>query len=141
MESLLYGTPHSVIASIIVALVVVIASTRTVVISILSIITIAGVITTSVAVLVLMEWYMNIVESTIIILVIGLSFDFTLLYAVAYKLAPQQEDVNTRVHLAFQFISIPVRLRFNRISFIQLDPFQSVKSHCDVMTCRCSCRR
>jgi predicted RND superfamily exporter protein len=33
-------------------------------------------------------WYINVVEATIVIITIGLSFDYTLHMAVAFKLTP-----------------------------------------------------
>lgn len=108
-QSLLRGTPISIAVSVLLALVVVVVSTQTLVLSLLSILTIAGVMVTTIAALVLLDWRLNVVESTIIILTAGLSFDFTLLYAAAYKLsagATRQE----RVTNAFRFIGCPVLL-------------------------------
>jgi hypothetical protein len=42
---------------------------------------------TSIGSLSLIGWHLNVMESTIIILAIGLSFDFTLHFAVAYRFA------------------------------------------------------
>jgi len=108
-KCLLQGTPVSIAVSVVLALVVVILSTRTIVLSILSILTISGVMVTTIAALVMLDWRLNIVESTIIILTAGLSFDFTLLYAAAYKLC-QGVTREERVISALKFISLPVLL-------------------------------
>uniref|UniRef100_A0A915J551 SSD domain-containing protein n=1 Tax=Romanomermis culicivorax TaxID=13658 RepID=A0A915J551_ROMCU len=116
-HSLLYGTPVSIVVSIFVALSVAILATRTFLLSLLSVVTICGVIITTVACLVLFGWKLNIVESTIIILTAGLSFDFTLLYAAAYKITTAvsgDDDLENaqrdRVSRTLDLMSLPVLL-------------------------------
>ena len=70
-EGLLSGTPISIAVSVIVALVVVIISTKTLALAAISILTITGVIMTTIACLVLANWRLNVVESSIIILTAG----------------------------------------------------------------------
>ncbi|CDW57446.1 tripartite motif protein containing protein 67 [Trichuris trichiura] len=108
-KELLLGTPTSIILSILIAFIVTICVTRTVVLSFLSILSISAVILNTIAVLVMLSWRLNVVESTMIILTIGLSFDYTLHYAVAYKFA----SLGTRddkVMTVLRYIGVPVTL-------------------------------
>ncbi|KRZ57377.1 Protein dispatched -like protein 1 [Trichinella nativa] len=108
-KELLLGTPTSIILSILIAFIVAVCVTRTVVLSFLSILSISAVILDTIAVLVLLGWRLNVVESTIIILTIGLSFDYTLHYAVAYKFASlgSRDD---KVMTVLKYIGVPVTL-------------------------------
>ena len=56
-----------------------------IIIAIYSMVTIAFVIACTVASLVLMGWEFAILESLVIMLAVGLSIDFTIHFAVAYK--------------------------------------------------------
>ncbi|VDP42094.1 unnamed protein product, partial [Soboliphyme baturini] len=72
-----------------------------------TILTITAIILETVACLVLLNWKLNIIECTIIILTIGLSFDCTLHYAVAFKFTPpgtKEEKINA----ALKHIGTPV---------------------------------
>ncbi|XP_054152882.1 protein dispatched-like [Oppia nitens] len=60
--------------------------------SALSIITIFAIIFTTIAVLVALDWKLNVLESISILLAIGLAIDFTLHYTIAFKLSKQQEN-------------------------------------------------
>ena len=62
-------------------------STRSLGLSLLAILTVFLIILTTIAVLVLLGWELNILESVIITLAIGLSVDFTLHYGIMYRLA------------------------------------------------------
>jgi len=57
----------------------------------------------------MMGWHLNIVEATIIILIVGLSFDFTLLYGVAYKMAPKGTRMERTVY-ASELIGTPIAM-------------------------------
>ncbi|VDK53762.1 unnamed protein product [Cylicostephanus goldi] len=78
-------TLYSVIISVAVSLLVVILCTRRLVLSLLAVAVVSGVILWTIAVSILTGWELSVVESTIIILTIGLSFDFTLHMAVSYR--------------------------------------------------------
>lgn len=108
-NSLLHGTPSSIAISVLVALFVAVITTRTLLLSLLSIVSICGVIVITIACLVLLGWHLNIVESTIIILTAGLSFDFTLLYAAAYKISKSCTR-REKVVETLNFIGLPVLL-------------------------------
>ena len=62
-------------------------STRSLCLSLLAIVTVFLIILATIASLVLLGWELNILESVIITLAIGLSVDFTLHYGIMYKLA------------------------------------------------------
>ncbi len=110
-KALLHGTQLSVAVAVAIAYLVLIATTRNALISLLAIITISGVIFATVAVLICMDWELNVLESTIIILTIGLSFDFTLHYAVAYKLCAD-ETREERVVYALMRVGSPIFMSF-----------------------------
>uniref|UniRef100_A0A1I7ZGT0 SSD domain-containing protein n=1 Tax=Steinernema glaseri TaxID=37863 RepID=A0A1I7ZGT0_9BILA len=52
---------------------------------------------TTVAIVLILGWTINVVEATVIVLTIGLSFDYTLHYAVAY---PHSPDLKKRQKLS-----------------------------------------
>ncbi|PAV63744.1 hypothetical protein WR25_07994 [Diploscapter pachys] len=79
------STVSSVSASLIISLLVVALCTRHVLISLLSIFIILSIIFIITAILLLFGWQLGVVESTILVLTIGLSFDYTLHYAIALK--------------------------------------------------------
>ena len=67
--------------------IVLLVSTRNILLSMFAIFTVFSIIMSSVGVLVMLGWQLNILESVIITLAIGLSVDFTLHYAIMYKLS------------------------------------------------------
>ncbi|XP_063707430.1 protein dispatched isoform X2 [Culicoides brevitarsis] len=85
-DSLARGTLLSIIVSIGVALIVLFVVTLNLLISFYAILTISFTIFTSIAVLVLLGWKLNVLESVAVSTVIGLSIDFSLHYGVHYKL-------------------------------------------------------
>lgn len=90
-RSLADGTKLSVLIAVIIAFLVLVGCTLNVVISLLAIITIASVIIVTIAALIALQWELNVLESTIIILTVGLSFDYTLHYAVAFRMCEEPE--------------------------------------------------
>lgn len=86
-RSLVENTKISVGISVAIAFFVLLLSTLNGYITVLAILTITCVIFVTIAALVvLLGWELNVLESTIIILTVGLSFDYTLHYAIAYKI-------------------------------------------------------
>ncbi|XP_055351343.1 protein dispatched homolog 1-like isoform X2 [Paramacrobiotus metropolitanus] len=104
-DSLISGTTSALVIAFIVALLVMFLTTLNVCVSILAIVTIACIMVTSVAVLVVMEWKLNVLESTIITLGIGLSVDFTLHYSVAYCCSEADERELKTNHLITEMAS------------------------------------
>ncbi|ESO83544.1 hypothetical protein LOTGIDRAFT_51941, partial [Lottia gigantea] len=87
-KSLTTGTPLAMGVSLAVAAIVAFFTTLNVLITIYAILCIACIISVTVATLVLLGWELNILESVIITVAIGMSIDFTLHYGVAYRLSP-----------------------------------------------------
>lgn len=83
-DSLLNGTLASVLISLAVALVVLFLTTLNICVSIISIVTVIGILTATTAILVLLDWELGVFESATIGLATGLSFDFTLHFAVSF---------------------------------------------------------
>ncbi|KAK6754892.1 hypothetical protein RB195_013708 [Necator americanus] len=79
------STLYSVTISVLVSMAVVILCTRRILLSIVSVTVVCGVILWTIALSILFGWELSVVESTIIVLTIGLSFDFTLHFAVSYR--------------------------------------------------------
>ena len=91
-NSLLEDTLSAIGLALCVAVIVVFASTFNVGLTLLTVLTITGVIFVSMAILVFMGWKLNILESVAITLAIGLSVDFTLHYAMMYRQAQELQD-------------------------------------------------
>ena len=87
LNSLLNGTLMSVIISIGVSAIVVTLSTVRPLLTLAAIISIGFAIISITATLLLLGWTINVVEATILVISIGLCFDYTLHLAMAYKLA------------------------------------------------------
>ena len=86
-HSLATGTYTSIGLSLAVAAVVMLVTSLNAVVTVYAMVTIGLAIACTVAVLVLMGWHLNIIESIIISLSVGLSIDFTIHYGVAYRLS------------------------------------------------------
>lgn len=87
-NSLMEGTPLAIGISLAVTAVVTFFTSLNVLISFYAIITIAFVLFVTVGTLVLLNWELNIIESVVITVAIGMSIDYTLHYGVAYRLSP-----------------------------------------------------
>ncbi|CAH1791276.1 unnamed protein product [Owenia fusiformis] len=87
-KSILEGAPLSVGASVAVALVVTFITTLNVLVSLYAFLSISSTISVTIAVLTLLGWQLNILESVTLTISVGLSIDFTLHYGVAYRLSP-----------------------------------------------------
>ncbi|KAH9509161.1 Protein dispatched 1 [Bulinus truncatus] len=87
-SSLAMGTPLALGLSLSIVAFVSFFTTLNVLVSIYAFLSVAGTICVTLASLVLMDWELNILESVIITIAIGLAIDITLHYGVAYRLAP-----------------------------------------------------
>ena len=83
---MLHGTFTAVGVAMVASLMALLVSTRSPCLSLLAILTVFLIIMVTIASLVLLGWELNILESVIITLAIGLSVDFTLHYGIMYKL-------------------------------------------------------
>lgn len=91
------STILAIFISMILALIVLLLSTLNVFISLYAIVTITFSILVTVAVLVLLGWQLNILESIALSTAIGLSVDFSLHYAVHYRLCSSSLSENRQV--------------------------------------------
>ena len=80
-----------------------------VLITVYSMLTIAAAIFVTVAILVLIGWELNVLESVTISVAVGLSIDYSLHYGMAYRLSPDL-DRHARVVDAIKNISSPVAM-------------------------------
>ena len=91
------GTYSSLGISVAVSFIVMLLTTLNIFISIYAIITIIGIIAITIGSLVLAGWQLNILESIVMSVAVGLSIDFTMHYGVAYRLAPDRSRREARV--------------------------------------------
>ncbi|KAI6199930.1 CBR-PTD-2 protein [Aphelenchoides besseyi] len=94
---LLHSTMLSVLISVGVSLIVILATTRHLILSSCAILTIGFAINAIITVVLWMGWYINVIEATIILITIGLSFDYTLHLTVAFKMSPIHLSVLERM--------------------------------------------
>ena len=109
---LFYDVQNTLLESLPLSLVVVLSSssfiilltTRNVLLTLCALVSIAFSILTTLGVLSLMRWELNILESVIVSLAVGLSMDFPLHVAVAYRIASSTRDRKTRVTLSLRHV-------------------------------------
>lgn len=90
-RSLLGSTSLSIGIAMLIALIVLMASTWNIWLSLMSVLCLSCVVVVSIAMLVLLGWNLNVLESVCVTLAVGLSIDFSLHYAVGYRLSPVAE--------------------------------------------------
>ena len=84
-HSIAQGTPVAIGIAIAIATVVAFLTTLNILITIHAMLSIMGCIFTTVGILVMLGWELNILESVTISIAVGLSIDFSLHYAMAYR--------------------------------------------------------
>ena len=94
-NQLINGTYSSLVASMIIALIILLFTSGNVIISLFAIVTISFSIAVTIAIFVFMGWSLSILESVIIIMSVGLSVDFSCHYGVAYINSDVKEFENT----------------------------------------------
>lgn len=92
-DTLSQGTWTAICMSMVIALVVLFLVTGNVLLSLFAILTVTLTICTTVAVLVLFGWELNVLESVAVSTAIGLAVDFSLHYGVHYQMAPDRTRV------------------------------------------------
>ena len=92
--SLATGMPIAFGISILVAAVVTFFTSLNVLITLYAVLSISGIMLVTTGAIVLMGWELNVLESVIITVAVGLSIDHTLHYGVAYRLAPDLDRHN-----------------------------------------------
>lgn len=114
-KALIDGTRISILISVFVALACLFIATGDPLISFLCAINIAAVIFDTLALMILMDWQLNVLESTVVILTVGLSFDFTSHLGAAY--------LNQASQMAANVVRRPPSVARHRSSFVAtLDP-------------------
>ena len=106
-ESIAEGTPLAIGIAIAIATVVAFMTTLNLLITFYAMLSIASAIFVTIAVLVLLGWQLNVLESVTISAAVGLSVDFTLHYGMAYRLSPDL-DRQMRVASATARMGSPV---------------------------------
>ena len=109
-RNLATGTQVSLGISVAIAFAVVLLTTWNLLISLLTIISIGFVMSTSTGTLVLAGWRLNIMESLIFSVAVGLAVDFTLHYGVAYRCAPDKSGRKKRVNYSFTHLGSAVAM-------------------------------
>ena len=104
------GTYSSLGISVAVSFGVMLLTTLNILISIYAIITIIGIISITIGCLVLAGWQLNILESIVVSVAVGLSIDFTMHYGVAYRLAPDKSQRNSRVRYSLKHIGSAITM-------------------------------
>lgn len=108
-KSLFDGTFIAIAVAMIMSFLVLVVSTRNIVLSLFAILTVFSIILVTIAILVLLGWELNILESVVITLAIGLSVDFTLHYGIMYKLSGQTERAGS-VRSSLATVGSPVTM-------------------------------
>ncbi|XP_038059449.1 protein dispatched homolog 1-like [Patiria miniata] len=90
-RSLASGTIFSMLVTLGIGSVILLFAIQNIILTVNAMITITSTVFVTVGALVLLGWELNIVESTVITLSVGLSVDFTIHYGVAYRLAPHYD--------------------------------------------------
>ena len=93
LETMVEGTISGIMLSMGVGFLVMMVTSGNIIITIYSMVTIAFIIAVTVAVMVLLGWELAVLESLVITLAVGLSIDFTIHLAVAYKISPHEGRV------------------------------------------------
>ena len=104
------GTYSSLGISVAVSFTVMLLTTLNIFISIYAIVTIIGIIAITIGSLVLAGWQLNILESIVMSVAVGLSIDFTMHYGVAYRLAPDKSQRDSRVRYSLVHIGSAVTM-------------------------------
>ncbi|XP_018362841.1 PREDICTED: protein dispatched isoform X1 [Trachymyrmex cornetzi] len=105
-RTLYHGTLYAMGVSLTLALIVLALVTLNPLISLYAILAIGAVIIVTVAILILLGWKLNILESVAITTAIGLAVDFSLHYAVSYKSCVSEKKID-RVKEALQQMGGP----------------------------------
>ncbi|XP_071790807.1 protein dispatched homolog 1-like isoform X1 [Asterias amurensis] len=90
-RSLASGTTISLLVTLGIGSVILLFSIQNIILTVNAMLTITCAVFVTVGTLVLLGWELNIVESTVITLSVGLSVDFTIHYGVAYRMAPHDD--------------------------------------------------
>ncbi|CAD5224616.1 unnamed protein product [Bursaphelenchus okinawaensis] len=110
MNVIMVNTMVSVLISVVICMLVIFATTKDVKLAVISIWTIIIVVMGVVAFVLLLGWTINVVEAVIIVITIGLSFDYTLHVAVCFKSTPKYLSIPERISRTLELIFTPIFL-------------------------------
>ena len=109
-KSIADGTIKTIIVSIGISAIVLLATTRNIVITLYAVIAITSIISVTVGSLVMAGWRLNVLESMMMSVAIGLSIDFTLHYGVAYFNCEKTKSRRERVHKSLWHVGSAVAM-------------------------------
>ena len=109
-HSLSESTVSAIALAMAIALLVLVCATGNLWLSFISTICLSSVVLVSIAVLVLLGWKLNILESVSVSIAVGLSVDFTLHYAVGYRLSGDDADRESAVVYSLSRMSSPIAM-------------------------------
>lgn len=99
---LISGTYSSLVFSMAIALVILLLTSGNIIISVIAIMTISFSIADTIAVFVFLGWKLDVLESVVIIMSVGLSVDFSCHYGVAYINADVRGLTDTTLNSIFE---------------------------------------
>lgn len=108
-DSLAHGTVAAIGVAMAIAAVVLFLTTLNVLITLYAILTVACIIFVTVAALVLLGWKLNMLESVVVSVAIGLAVDFTLHYGIVYRLS-SEEDRESSVIFSIGRMGSPIAM-------------------------------
>lgn len=114
-SQLISGTYSSLVFSMSVALIILLLTSGNVLISLLAIITISFSIADTIAIFVFLGWKLDILESVVIIMSVGLSVDFSCHYGVAYINADVHSLTDTTLSSIFE-PNLPIQKSTTNVS-------------------------
>lgn len=103
-NTLLDSLPLSLVVVLSASSFIIFLTTKNLLLTLCALISISFSILTTLGILSLMRWELNILESVIVSLTVGLSMDFPLHVAVAYRIASSTRDRKTRVSLSLRHV-------------------------------------
>lgn len=106
-KTLIEDTIASAFIAIFLAFIIMFFVTTSISLTVITVVTILFIICTTIAVLVLMGWRLNVLESIATSVAIGLSVDFSLHYTIEYQLACEDSPRATAISKALSLMACP----------------------------------
>lgn len=106
-KTLIEDTVASAFIAIFLAFIIMFFVTTSISLTVITVVTILFIICTTIAVLVLMGWHLNVLESIATSVAIGLSVDFSLHYTIEYQLACEDSPRATAISKALSLMACP----------------------------------
>lgn len=106
-KMLIEDTIMSAFIALFLAFIIMFIVTTSISLTVITVITIFFIISTTIAVLVLMGWHLNVLESIATSVAIGLSVDFSLHYTIEYQLACEDSPRATAISKALSLMACP----------------------------------